>query len=69
MTDLFERAAFCQAHCNNQSTVHYDIVLSHLLMLFEGENLVKKLEQDVHFISVFVIVSHLIADEIRKLTF
>lgn len=57
MADLLESAAFCQVRCCNKSTVCYDIVLSHLLMLFEGENVVKKLEQDVHFISVLVILS------------
>lgn len=70
MTDLFVRIAVCQVHCCSKSTVCYDIVLSHLLKLFEGENLVKETVTGCSFyFSTCNPESSLIADEIQQLTF
>lgn len=53
-----------------KSTVCYDIVLSHLLMLFEGVNLVKETGTGCSFyFSTCNPESSLIADEIQQLAF
>lgn len=70
MSDLFVRVAVCQVHCYSTSTVCYDIVLSQLLMLFEGENLVKETGTGCPFyFSTCNPESSQMADEIQHLTF
>lgn len=64
------RIAVCQVHCCSKSTVCYEIVLSHLLVLFGGENLVKETGTGCSFyFSTCNPESPLIADEIQQLTF
>lgn len=64
------RIAVCQVHCCSKRTVCYDTVLSHLLMLFEGENLVKETGTGCSFyFSPCNPESSLIADEMQQLTF